>query len=289
MPREELLREIKGKDALYCALTDKIDTEVLDAAGPQLKCVSTISVGFEHIDVQECKKRGIRVGYTPDVLTDATAELTVALLLATNRRLFEANKDVYNGGWKSWSPMWMCGHGLKNSRVGFFGFGRIGQEIAARIVPFKPSLITYTTRSARPDEAAKVNAKHVDFSEMITLSDFIIVCCALTPATKEIFNAEAFNKMKSNCIFINTARGGVVDQKALYEALKSKRILAAGLDVTTPEPLPLDDPLLKLDNIVVLPHIGSADIETRKEMSRITARNILAALKGCEMESEVIV
>lgn len=284
-----MLREIKGKDALYCALTDKIDTEVLDAAGPQLKCVSTISVGFEHIDVQECKKRGIRVGYTPDVLTDATAELTVALLLATNRRLFEANKDVYNGGWKSWSPMWMCGHGLKNSRVGFFGFGRIGQEIAARIVPFKPSLITYTTRSARPDEAAKVNAKHVDFSEMITLSDFIIVCCALTPATKEIFNAEAFNKMKSNCIFINTARGGVVDQKALYEALKSKRILAAGLDVTTPEPLPLDDPLLKLDNIVVLPHIGSADIETRKEMSRITARNILAALKGCEMESEVIV
>lgn len=284
-----MLREIKGKDALYCALTDKIDTEVLDAAGPQLKCVSTISVGFEHIDVQECKKRGIRVGYTPDVLTDATAELTVALLLATNRRLFQANKDVYNGGWKSWSPMWMCGHGLKNSRVGFFGFGRIGQEIAARIVPFKPSLITYTTRSARPDEAAKVNAKHVDFSEMITLSDFIIVCCALTPATKEIFNAEAFNKMNSNCIFINTARGGVVDQKALYEALKSKRILAAGLDVTTPEPLPLDDPLLKLDNIVVLPHIGSADIETRKEMSRITARNILAALKGCEMESEVIV
>lgn len=289
MPREELLREIKGKDALYCALTDKIDVEVLNAAGPQLKCVSTISVGFEHIDVQECKKRGIRVGYTPDVLTDATAELTVALLLATNRRLFEANKDVYNGGWKSWSPMWMCGHGLKNSRVGFFGFGRIGQEIAARILPFKPSLITYTARSARPEEAAKVNAKHVDFSEMINLSDFIIVCCALTPATKEIFNAEAFNKMKSNCIFINTARGGVVDQKALYDALKSKKILAAGLDVTTPEPLPLDDPLLKLDNIVVLPHIGSADIETRKEMSRITARNILAALKGCEMESEVII
>lgn len=289
MPREELLREIKGKDALYCALTDKIDVEVLNAAGPQLKCVSTISVGFEHIDVQECKKRGIRVGYTPDVLTDATAELTVALLLATNRRLFEANKDVYNGGWKSWSPMWMCGHGLKNSRVGFFGFGRIGQEIAARILPFKPSLITYTTRSAKPEEAAKVNAKHVDFSEMINLSDFIIVCCALTPATKEIFNAEAFNKMKSNCIFINTARGGVVDQKALYDALKSKKILAAGLDVTTPEPLPLDDPLLKLDNIVVLPHIGSADIETRKEMSRITARNILAALKGSEMESEVII
>ncbi|EDV93466.1 GH18259 [Drosophila grimshawi] len=287
VPRDELLRQIKGKDALYCALTDKIDAAVLDAAGEQLKCIATISVGYEHIDVDECHKRGIRVGYTPDVLTDATAELTLALLLATNRRLFEANKEVYNGGWKSWAPMWMCGHGLKNSRVGFFGFGRIGQEIAARIVPFKPAKITYTTRTARPEEAAKVNAEHVSFDEMLCSSDFIVVSCALTPNTKEIFNAAAFEKMKTNCIFINTARGGVVDQMALCEALQAKRILAAGLDVTTPEPLPLDDPLLKLDNVVVLPHIGSADIETRKEMSRITARNILAALQGCEMEAEV--
>ncbi|KAH8307664.1 hypothetical protein KR044_007752, partial [Drosophila immigrans] len=285
--REELLREIRGKDALFCTLTDKIDTAVLDAAGDQLKCIATMSVGYEHIDVHECKKRGIRVGYTPDVLTDATAELTLALLLATNRRLFEANKEVYNGGWKSWSPMWMCGQGLKNSRVGLYGFGRIGQEIAARIVAFKPSQITYTTRSPKLEQAAKVNAQRVDFDEMLGLSDFIVVCCSLTDETKEIFNATAFNKMKRNCIFINTARGGVVDQKALTDALLSKRILAAGLDVTSPEPLPLDDPLLKLDNVVILPHIGSADIETRKEMSRITARNIIAALKGCEMVAEV--
>ncbi|KAH8403453.1 hypothetical protein KR215_010617, partial [Drosophila sulfurigaster] len=276
IPREDLLREIKGKEALFCALTDRIDAAVLDAAGDQLKCIATISVGYEHIDVHECKRRGIRVGYTPDVLTDATAELTLALLLATNRRLFEANREVYNGGWKSWSPMWMCGKGLKNSRVALYGFGRIGQEIAARIVPFKPSQITYTTRSPKPEEAAKVNAKHVGFDEMLSLSDFIIVCCALTPETKEVFNSSAFEKMKPHCIFINTARGGVVDQKALTEALISKRIMAAGLDVTTPEPLPLNDPLLKLDNVVVLPHIGSADIETRKEMSRITARNIIA-------------
>ncbi|XP_017082282.1 glyoxylate reductase/hydroxypyruvate reductase [Drosophila eugracilis] len=287
VPRCELIREVAGKDALYCALTDKIDKEVLDAAGSQLKCVATISVGYEHIDVQECKKRGIRVGFTPDVLTDATAELTLALLLATNRRLFEANKQVYNGGWKSWAPMWMCGQGLKGSRVGMFGFGRIGQEIAARIVPFKPAEITYTTRSPRPQEAATVNARRVDFDEMVCNSDFIVVCCALTPETKEIFSTEAFQKMKPNCILINTARGGVVDQKALYEALKNKQILAAGLDVTTPEPLPLDDPLLKLDNVVILPHIGSADIETRKEMSRITARNILAALAGDKMDAEV--
>ncbi|XP_020812950.1 glyoxylate reductase/hydroxypyruvate reductase [Drosophila serrata] len=288
VPRAELIRQIAGKDALYCALTDKIDKEVLDAAGSQLKCVSTISVGYEHIDVEECKKRGIRVGYTPDVLTDATAELTVALLLATNRRLFEANKQVFNGGWKSWAPMWMCGQGLKGSRVGLLGFGRIGQEIAARILPFKPAEITYTTRSPRPQEAAAVNARHVDFEEMLRNSDFIVACCALTPQTKEIFNAAAFQKMKSNCIFINTARGGVVDQTALYDALKTNTIQAAGLDVTTPEPLPLDDPLLKLENVVILPHIGSADIETRKEMSRITARNILAALAGEKMDAEVV-
>ncbi|EDW25128.1 GL24519 [Drosophila persimilis] len=268
VPREVLLREVAGCEAVYCALTDKIDAEVLDAAGSQLKCVSTISVGYEHIDVEECRKRGIRVGFTPDVLTDATAELTLALLLATNRRLFEASKQVYNGGWKSWAPMWMCGQGLKGSR---------------------PAEITYTTRTARPQEAAAVNGRHVDFDEMLRNSDFIVACCALTPETKEIFNAGAFKKMKPNCIFINTARGGVVDQKALHEALDSKRILAAGLDVTTPEPLPLDDPLLKLDNVVILPHIGSADIETRKEMSRITARNILAALAGGKMESEVTV
>lgn len=262
---------------------------MLDAAGSQLKCVSTISVGYEHIDVEECNKRGIRVGYTPDVLTDATAELTVALLLAASRRLFEANKEVYNGGWKSWAPMWMCGQGLKGSRVGLLGFGRIGQEIAARILPFKPKEITYTTRTPRPQEAAAVSARHVNFEEMLCNSDFIVVCCALTPQTKEIFNAAAFKKMKSNCIFINTARGGVVDQNALYDALKSKTIQAAGLDVTTPEPLPLGEPLLKLDNVVILPHIGSADIETRKEMSRITARNILAALAGEKMEAEVTI
>uniref|UniRef100_A0A1L8EI64 Glyoxylate reductase/hydroxypyruvate reductase n=1 Tax=Haematobia irritans TaxID=7368 RepID=A0A1L8EI64_HAEIR len=287
VPRDELLKQIQGKDALFCALTDKIDAEVIEKAGPQLKCISTISVGYEHIDLQECKKRGIRVGYTPEVLTDATAELTLALILATNRRLIEANKEVYNGGWKSWAPSWMCGQGLKGARIGLFGFGRIGQEIASRLVPFKPSLITYTTRTERPKEAKQVSASYVSFEEMLSESDFIIACCALTPETKEIFNSSAFDKMKSNCIFINIARGGVVDQPALYKALKERRILAAGLDVTTPEPLPLNDPLLTLDNIVVLPHIGSAETNTRAEMSRITAMNILAGLNGSQMIYEV--
>lgn len=286
VPREELLKNIVGKSALFCALTDKIDKEILDAAGPTLKVVSTISVGFEHIDVAECKKRQIRVGYTLDVLTDATAELTVALLLATSRRLFEANKQVYNGGWKSWAPSWMCGPGLKDKTLGLFGYGRIGNEIAKRLIPFKPNRLIYTNRSDKPDAKALGFVK-VDFDVLLEEADFIVVCCALTPDTAGIFNKDAFSKMKSSAIFVNTSRGAVVDQVALVEALQQKQILAAGLDVTTPEPLPLDDPLLKLDNVVILPHIGSADIDTRIEMSRITACNIISALKGEKMIAEV--
>lgn len=284
VPRDELLKNIPGKQALFCALTDKIDKEVLDKAGSSLKVISTISVGYEHIDIEECRKRNIRVGYTPDVLTDATAELTVALLLATNRRLFEANKEVYNGGWKSWAPSWMCGQGIKGSTVGVYGFGKIGQEVASRIKPFKPGRLIYNSRTEKPNS---IGAEFVSFDELISSSDILFVMCALTPDTKELFNKDIFQKMKSNAIFINSSRGGVVNQKDLYEALKNKTIHAAGLDVTTPEPLPLDDPLLTLDNIVILPHIGSADINTRTEMSRITACNILAGLEGKEMISEV--
>uniref|UniRef100_A0A1A9X1U0 Glyoxylate reductase/hydroxypyruvate reductase n=1 Tax=Glossina brevipalpis TaxID=37001 RepID=A0A1A9X1U0_9MUSC len=287
VPRKELLKHIAGKDALFCTLVEKIDKELITTAGPQLKCIATYSVGYEHIDLETCKTLGIRVGYTPDVLTDATAELTMALLLATSRRLLEANKDVYSGGWKTWSPNYMCGQGLKSCQVGLFGFGRIGQEIAARLVPFKPKKITYTTRNKRPDAATKVGACYATFEEMVCESDVIIVCCSLTPETKEKFGKCTFAKMKKNCVFINTARGAIVDQKALYEALKEKWIMAAGLDVTTPEPLPLNEPLLKLKNVVILPHIGSADTETRCKMACITALNILAALNNEKMISEV--
>lgn len=284
VPRSELLKNISGITGLFCSLSDKIDKEVLDKAGAQLKVVSTFSVGYEHIDVEECKRRKIRIGYTPDVLTDATAELTVALILATNRRLFEANKEVYNGGWKSWAPSWMCGNGIKGSTVGVYGFGRIGQEVANRIKPFKPSRLIYNSRTKKSDD---IGAEFVGFEELVKYSDILIVCCALTAETKELFNKTVFEKMKPTSIFINTARGGVVNQNDLYEALKNKTIQSAGLDVTTPEPLPLDDPLLTLDNIVILPHIGSADINTRTEMSRITALNILAALNEDEMVAEV--
>lgn len=280
VPRQELLKNIKGKSGLFCMLTDRIDSEILDAAGSNLKIVATMSVGYDHLDVNEIKRRGIKMAYTPDILTDATAELAVALLLATSRRLLEANEEAKSGGWKAWSPFWMCGPGLKNSTVGIVGFGRIGQEIAKRLKSFGPSKIIYYNRSEKAKEAADIGAIRVSFDELLSQSDFISVSCALTPETKEMFNEQAFKKMKKSAVFVNTSRGGVVDQDALVTALQNKIIWGAGLDVMTPEPLPLDNPLFKLKNCVILPHIGSAALETRNNMAILTAKNIVAALKN---------
>lgn len=289
VPRSELLKNIANKKALFCLLTDKIDAEILDTAGKDLKIIATMSVGFDHLDVNEIKKRGIKIAYTPDVLTDATAELAVALLLATSRRLIEASEEARTGGWSAWSPFWMCGPGLQNSTVGIVGFGRIGQEIAKRLKAFKPKRIIYFNRSEKPTEAREIGAERVTFDELLAQSDFVSVSCALTPETKEIFNESAFKKMKPSAIFVNTSRGGVVDQDALIKALQEKTIWGAGLDVMTPEPLPLDNPLFKLKNCVIIPHIGSACIETRNEMAVLCANNIIAALQGKPLLSELIV
>lgn len=286
IPRNEFLKLVSSTNAIYCSLSDKIDKELLDAAGPGLKVVATISVGYDHIDVAECKKRGIKIGYTPDVLTDATAELTLALLLATSRRLPEAIHEARTGGWVSWAPTWMTGPGLAGATVGIVGFGRIGIAVAQRIKAFNTSRILYFNRSEKP-EAKALGAVKVTFDELLEQSDFVICCSALVPETKEIFNKSAFEKMKKSAIFVNTSRGGTVDQDALIEALENNTIRAAGLDVTTPEPLPLDSPLFKLKNCIVLPHIGSASIEARNIMSELTAKNILAALKGTDMPAEL--
>lgn len=247
-----------------------------------------LSFSYDHIDLAECKRRGIRVGYTPDVLTDATAELAMALLLATSRRLIEASYEAYSGGWKSWAPFWMCGVSLKAATVGFVGFGRIAQEVAKRITPFKPRRILYTNRSASRDkEAEEIGAKRVSLNELLVTSDFVILLCALTPETNRLINANTLSVMKRSAILINVSRGGVVDQNDLVQALRSGQIRGAGLDVTTPEPLPPDSPLFRLRNCVVLPHIGSADIRTREEMCRITVHNILSGLKDEEMVAEL--
>lgn len=286
VPPEEFKKSIPGVNAIFCTLSDKINKEILDAAGPELKVVATISVGFDHIDVAECKKRGVKIGYTPNVLTDATAELTMALLLSTSRRLPEAQHEARTGGWVSWAPTWMTGPGLAGSTVGIVGFGRIGQAVARRVQSFGTSKILYFNRSEK-QEAKEIGAIKVSFDELLSQSDFVICCAPLVPETNEIFNKSAFEKMKRSAVFINTSRGGTVNQDALIEALQNNTIWAAGLDVTTPEPLPLDSPLFKLKNCVVLPHIGSATIQTRNTMSELSANNILTALNGTNMPAEL--
>ncbi|XP_028311418.1 glyoxylate reductase/hydroxypyruvate reductase [Gouania willdenowi] len=287
VPRKELLQKVKGVDALLCVLTEKIDAELLDAAGPNLKVLSTMSVGFDHLSLEELKKRGIRVGYTPDVLTDAVAELTVALLLTTSRRLIEATHEAKTGGWGTWRTLWLCGHELANSTVGILGLGRIGVAIAERLAPFKVKKFIYSDVAPRPELANMINAEYVSLDELAKQSDFLAVCCALTPETKEICNKDLFSKMKNTSIFINTSRGGVVNQEDLYEALNTGKIAGAGLDVTVPEPLPIDHPLFTLKNCVILPHIASASYTTRNAMSTLAANNLLLGLQGKPMIKEL--
>jgi len=291
--KEELIEGIKGKSAVFCCLSNRIDSDVLKAAGPQLRVVSTMSVGVEHIDVKECQKLSIRVGYTPNVLTEATAELTVALLLATSRRLFEANGQLRSGGWSSWAPVWMCGPALKGSTVGLVGFGRIGREVGHKLKAFHVAKFLYTdsgkSQSTEKDEAAaKLGAERQELEPLLAAADFVVVTCSLTPETQGMFNAKRFALMKPTAIFINTGRGGLVDHDALYDALKNTKIWAAGLDVMTPEPLPTNHKLTELPNCVLLPHIGSATYQARMAMSELTANNIICALEGNTMPAEYL-
>ncbi|XP_041653614.1 glyoxylate reductase/hydroxypyruvate reductase [Cheilinus undulatus] len=286
VPRTELIKGVQGAHGILCMLSDKIDAELLDAAGPNLKVISTMSVGFDHLVLDEIKKRGIRVGYTPDVLTDATAELTVALLLATSRRLLEGVEAVKNGGWTSWKPLMLCGYGLSGSTVGVIGLGRIGMAIARRLMPFGVKRLLYSGRAAKA-YAAEVNGEFVSLDTLVSESDFIVVSCSLTPETQGMCDKAFFSKMKNTAVFINSSRGAVVNQEDLYEALTSSQIAAAGLDVTTPEPLPTNHPLLTLKNCVVLPHIGSATYSTRGVMAALSVQNLLGGLQGTEMPSEL--
>ncbi|KAG2466757.1 glyoxylate reductase/hydroxypyruvate reductase-like [Polypterus senegalus] len=287
VPRQELLKQVSGIDGLLCVLTEKIDAELLDAAGPKLKVVSTMSVGYDHLSLDELRKRGIRVGYTPDVLTNAVAELTISLLLATSRRIVEAADEAKNGGWGTWRTMWLCGYELPHSTVGILGLGRIGVAIAERLKPFGVQKFIYTDVGPRPELANKIEAEYVPLDVLAKESDFLIVCCALTAETQEICNSSMFSKMKNTAIFINTSRGGVVNQDDLYKALSSGQIAGAGLDVTVPEPLPTSHPLFKLKNCTILPHIASATYSTRNAMSALAANNLLAALKDEAMPKEL--
>jgi glyoxylate reductase len=276
--REELLRHVQGVEGLLCLLTDKVDGEVMDAAGSQLKVISNHAVGFDNIDVPAATARKIPVGNTPDVLTDATADFSFALMMAAGRRLLEADRYVREGKWKTWGPMLLLGVEMKDATLGLVGFGRIGKAMARRAVGFDMRVIYYdpTEKEPSPD----IKATRVDFETLLEESDFISLHTPLTPDTHHLIDSEALSKLKPSAVLINTSRGPVVDMDALCEALKSRRIFAAGLDVTEPEPLPLDSPLLTLDNVIIAPHIASASKTARDKMSWMAAKNLISGLNG---------
>jgi len=250
----------------------------MDVAGKQLKVISNHAVGFDNIDIPAATARGIPVGNTPDVLTDATADFAFALLMAVARRIPEAERYVHAGKWKTWGPKLLIGVDIKGATLGLIGFGRIGQAMARRAVGFDMRVIYYDPKDVKSGQNPK--AERVDFETLLKESEFISIHAPLTSDTRHLIDAEAFSKMKPNAVLINTARGPVVDSDALYQALKANRIFGAGLDVTELEPIPLDSPLLKLDNVVIVPHVASASQSSRDQMSMLAAQNLIAGLRG---------
>lgn len=269
-------------DALYCMIPDKIDRAVIEAAGPQLKVVATMTVGFDHVDLKACKDHNIVVGHTPGVLSKTTAELAVTLLLSVMRGIFPANRDVREGKWGTWVPLQYCGMDVHGSKVGVIGMGKIGLEFAKMMSGFDCEIL-YADEHPNPGVKELKNARQVSMDTVLKESDFISLHCALTDSTKNLINKDSLKKMKKNAIIVNTARGPVVDHDALYNALKNHEIGGAGLDVTVPEPLPSTSKFLELDNCVILPHIASASTRTRSGMSYMTSQNVIAALKGEKM------
>lgn len=286
-PRDELLRAVEGCDGILTLLTDRVDDELLDRAGPGLKVVSNFAVGFDNIDVPACTRRGIPVGNTPGVLTDTTADLAWALLMAAARRVAEGDRFVRAGRWRTWGPMLLMGPDVHGGTLGIVGFGRIGQAVARRAMGFGMTTLYYDTRRADAAVETGFGATFVSLEELLARSDFVSLHVNLTDETRHLVNPERLRSMKPTAVLVNTSRGPVVDQRALFEALRDGVIGAAALDVTDPEPIATDDPLLTLDNCLVVPHIASASRATRGKMAAMAAANLLAGIRGERLPTPV--
>lgn len=274
-PYEVLLERVRGVDGLLCLLTDRIDGQLMDTAGPQLKVISNHAVGFDNIDIPAATARKIPVGNTPGILTDATADFAFSLLVAAARRVVEGDRYVRAGKWKTWGPSILLGPDITGATLGIVGYGRIGQALAKRASGFDMRILYYdpmvTLNSTLPGTS-------VDLETLLRESDFVSLHTLLNEQTRHLINRDTLALMKPSAVLVNTSRGPVVDGQALYEALKEHKIFAAALDVTDPEPLPLDSPLLELDNLIIAPHIASASKPTRDKMSLMAAENLLAGL-----------
>ncbi len=274
-PRE-LQDGVRGCAGILSLLTDRIDAAVMDAAGAGLRVISNFAVGVDNVDVVEASRRGIPVGNTPGVLTETTADLAWALLMAAARRVVEGDRYVHEGRWRTWEPQGLLGVDVAGATLGILGYGRIGQAVARRAQGFAMRVLVTTRRSIEHPSGVT----QVDFDTLLAESDFLSIHTPLTDATRGLFNRRTFARMKPGAILVNTARGPIVDSPALAEALAGGRLAAAALDVTDPEPILADSPLLQLPSCIIVPHIGSASIQTRNRMATMAAENLLAGLRG---------
>jgi glyoxylate reductase len=274
LTRAELIAQAKQHDAILCTLTESIDKEFLAACG-HLKIISQFGVGYDNIDIADATRLGIPVGNTPGVLTDATADIAFALMLAVSRKMFHLHKSIINGQWTHFQPTKDLGIELKGKTLGVFGLGRIGVEMAKRCQGAFSMKVIYHNRNRNTEAETTLGAEYVTLDDLLAQSDVLSVHSVLSSDTRGMFNESVFKKMKPTSIFINTARGGIHNETDLLEALKSKHIWGAGLDVTNPEPMAKDNPLLSMENVAVLPHVGSGTTEARTEMARLAAMNIV--------------
>ena len=277
-PREVLLKEAAASDGLLSLLTDRIDGALLDAA-PRVRVVSNYAVGYDNIDVAAATSRGVVVTNTPGVLTETVADFAITLLLAVARRVVESDRYTREGRWKSWEPLLFLGQDLYGATLGLVGLGRIGTAVAKRAHGFDMRIL-YHDVVRREDLEHDLGLEFTSLEDLLRRSDFISVHTPLTPQTRHLISTDQFRLMKRTAVLVNTARGPIVDPDALYRALADRQIWGAGLDVFEVEPVPADHPLLRLDNIIVAPHIASASVETRTKMALMAVDNLLAALGG---------
>ncbi|TLF45237.1 2-hydroxyacid dehydrogenase [Maribacter aurantiacus] len=279
MTREELIQATKEHDILLSSSIYTLDADFLEK-NKHLKLISQFAVGYNNIDIEKATELGIPVTNTPNAMTDATADIAFALMLAVSRKMFHMHKTIISGDWGHFRPQANLGMELKGKTVGIFGMGRIGSEFARRCLGAYNMKVIYHNRRPNTEMEKELNASYVSFEELLKESDVLSVHAGLSNETKGLFNADVFSKMKSSAIFINTARGGLHHEKSLIEALQNKVIWGAGLDVTNPEPMNKDNPLLNMENVAITPHIGSATVESRNEMSRLVALNIIQFSRG---------
>ncbi len=278
MPRELFLKEVVDADAIFINVTDRIDEEVFSCA-KNLKVIGTMAVGFDNIDIKEATKRNIPVGHTPDVLSEAVAELALTLMFACARRIVESMDFIKENKWQSWGPYLFAGQKITGAKLGIIGMGRIGNELAKMARGLNMD-VSYFNRSRKIEIEEQLGVRYKDLEMLLQESDYVVMLAPATNETYHMMKYEQFALMKPTSIFINVSRGTTVDENSLYQILKEKKIFAAGLDVFEKEPIDQKHPLLSLDNVIAVPHIGSATVETRDKMVEITLKNIFNGLKG---------